>query len=248
MKREELVINTLVFLEALKEGTLQQDLLPLLHNIGIGKVEVRREFIKDFDKELKAIREKAEEYHMELYYSVPGYVYGNGEILYSQITEYFKEAEAMNCHKVKLCIGDYDKVTGKDAGKLKELCEEYDVLLTVENDQTPENGRSEKIVKFLKEISAFGSEILTTFDIGNWLWQKEDPLANAKLMKQYVAYIHLKDVKGGEYPQAVLLDQGDIDWRNVLKEFPDVPLALEYPCGADAVEQLKKEIQLVTEN
>lgn len=242
MKKENLVVNTLVFLEQLKQGVSQVKLLDPLYELGVMKVEIRREFIKDFDRELSDIREKAKQYNMEVFYSVPELLYMNGELLYSEVENYFKEAKAMNSQRVKLCIGDYIKVKKEDVTKINHLCEEHNILLTIENDQTESNGRSNKIKQFLEDGSAFGSKILATFDIGNWLWQKEDPMENAKLLKQYVAYIHLKDVKGGENPRVTLLDEGGIDWRTVLSELPEVPLALEYPCGMKASEQLVVEL------
>lgn len=242
MKKEELVINTLVYLEQLKEGTLQENLLEPLYTIGIRNVEIRREFICDFQKELLAIRDKAKQYHINLYYSVPELLYQDGKLLDVNLKAYFMEAETMGACQVKLCIGDYKKLEQNDIIRINQLCEEHNMILTIENDQTPENGRSKKIIDFLKESSSLGGKILATFDIGNWLWQNEDPLNNAKLLKPYVTYIHLKDVKGGKVPQTTLLDEGNINWRDVLNELPQVPIALEYPCGTNPTKQLEDEM------
>lgn len=245
MNRKVLAANTLVFLEQLKQGVLQEEFLEPLHKLGFPIVEIRREFIKDFDKELKAIAEKAEQYQIEIYYSVPELLYNKGKLLYEELEMYFTEAKAMNAKSVKLCIGDFAEVNREDVNKVNQLCENYNILLTIENDQTPDNGRVDKILKFLKAGKDFGSKIYATFDVGNWIYQQEDPLTNAKLLKQYVVYIHLKDVKGGVSPQVVLLDEGDIDWRTVMKELPQVPLALEYPCGTYHQKQLGSEIKKV---
>lgn len=242
MDKENLAVNTLVFLEQLKQGVLQENLLDLLNAMDITKVEIRREFIQNFDRELDAIGNKAKQLNMEVYYSVPELLYKNGEPSFSDLEKYLAEAKVMNATRIKLGIGEYREARNEDISKLNKLCEDYNILLTIENDQTQENGQIHKIKQFLEDVSALGSKILATFDIGNWLWQKEDPMTNAKLLKQYVAYIHLKDVKGGENPQATLLDEGDIEWRQILKELPQVPLALEYPCGSNASEQLAIEL------
>lgn len=248
MKKENLAINTLVFLEQLNQGIPQEKLIETVHKLGISKIEIRREFIRDFDKELDAIYEKSKQYGMEVYYSVPELLYEGGNLLFSKLETYFNEAKLMNATRIKLCIGDYSEVKKEDVEKINELIKKDNILLTVENDQTAENGWGRKIKKFLDESSALGGKILATFDIGNWLWQKEDPMVNAKLLKEYVGYIHLKDVKGGINLTTVLLDQGDIDWRMVLTELPNVSLALEYPCGMQASEQLVLEIQKITKS
>lgn len=248
MKKENFVVNTLVFLEQLKQGVKQEELLQILNEKNITKVEIRREFITNFEQELSSIGKKAKNYNMEVYYSIPGLLYQKGEISFKEVENYFKEAKIMNATRVKLCIGEYIEVRSEDITKLNKLCDDYNILLTIENDQTLDNGRSHKIKQFLEECSGLGSKILATFDVGNWVWQKEDPMTNAKLLKQYVAYIHLKDVKEGNSPQAVILDEGDIDWRVILAELPEVPLALEYPCGSNVSEQLEKEIAKLSIN
>lgn len=242
MKKEDLVINTLVYLEQLEEGTLQEVFLEQLNNIGISNIEIRREFIQDFTKELLSIREKASKYNMNIYYSIPELLYKDGNLLEENLKRYLSEAKTMGAKQIKLCIGDYQKVERNHILIINQLCEEYNIVLTVENDQTEDNGKSEKIYNFLKESRSIGGKILATFDIGNWVWQQEKPMNNAKLLNTFVTYIHLKDVKGGSNPKTTLLDQGEIDWRGVLKELPRVPVALEYSCGTNPTKQLEVEL------
>ena len=242
MRKEDLVINTLVYLEQIKEGKLQEELLEPLNSIGIANVEIRREFICDFTKELLNIREKATKYKMNIYYSIPELLYKDGYLLEEDFKKYLLEAKTMGAKQIKLCIGDYQKVENGHILKINQLCEEYNIVLTVENDQTEDNGKSEKIYIFLKESRSIGGKILATFDIGNWVWQQEKPLNNAKLLNSFVTYIHLKDVKGGSNPKTTLLDEGEINWREVLKELPQVPVALEYSCGTNPTKQLELEL------
>jgi sugar phosphate isomerase/epimerase len=229
MKKNELVINTLVFASDYKNGVTQTQMMDILKNVGITKVEVRREFMKDIEKENKEIGEKAKENHMDVFYSVPEYLYIDKKLQLTSIEQYFKEAKDMGCHRVKVATGDYGTVKQEDMAALNSLLEKYEIKLTVENDQTKENGR-----------------IGMTFDIGNWIWQKEDPLNNAKRLSEYVSYIHLKDVADADKPYTTYLNEGGIGWRSVMDVLPsDVPLALEYPCGDQTAKQLEKEIRKV---
>lgn len=248
MDKNLLVINTLVFLNQLKDGVPQCEMLDVINRLGIKKAEVRREYIKNFDLELNNIKKKASDLDIELFYSVPDLLYKNGELQHENIEAYFKEAFAMGCPNVKMNIGNYNTVTLEDITRMNKLCSQYHIKLTVENDQSEENGRAAKIKAFVEMFKQLGGDISVTFDVGNWIWQNQDPIENAKQLKEYVTYIHLKDVLAKEKPETALLNEGNIDWKSVLDILPqDVPLALEYPCGADAAKQLVKELDKLLE-
>jgi sugar phosphate isomerase/epimerase len=242
MDKNNIVINTLVFLDDLNKGTKQSILLRDIYGLGASKAEVRREFIKDFQTELQEIKAVSEELKIELYYSVPGYLFKNGELNTEEIEGFFIEARKMGCRNVKLNIGDYNELTPGDSSAINSLCDKYSIKLTVENDQTEANGRVDKIERFLKAAGDLSIKVSCTFDMGNWLWQGEDPMGNAYRLKPYVTYIHLKDVGMDGKPHAVLLNQGEVPWRDILKVFDgNVPTALEYPCSPDAISMLKIE-------
>ena len=238
MNKNQLVVNTLVFLNDLKNGINQSLIMDTINDLGIKNIEVRREFIKDFDKELETIREKSKLYNMNIYYSVPEWMYKENKLLVDDIEKYLKEAKKMNCHQVKLNIGQYDEVTVEDIEILNKFSGKYKVKLTVENDQTSLNGKSEFINKFLVQAKKLGGDITFTFDIGNWVFQEEDPLKNAALLKSFVTYIHLKDMD--KERNNVLLNEGVIDWEKVIDKLPkDLPIALEYPCNTKEILQLE---------
>lgn len=248
MEKKLLVINTLVFLDQQKAGVPQSEMLDVISRLGINKAEVRREYISNFELELTCIKKKASELHMELFYSVPDVLYKNNELQYQNIENYFREAFTMGCPNVKMNIGSYKAITSEDVSRVNKLCEEYHIKLTVENDQTEENGKAEKIKTFVEKFKQLGGNISITFDVGNWVWINQDPLGNAKLLKEYISYIHLKDVLRKEKPETVLLGEGDINWKSILDILPqDVPIALEYPCGTDAERQLAIELNKVLE-
>jgi sugar phosphate isomerase/epimerase len=207
MEKNNIVINTLVFLDDLKNGVKQSDLLKSIHSAGIKNAELRREFIKNFDAELNEIKAVSKELKITLFYSVPDYLYINGALNVNKIEHYFMEANKMACENIKLNIGDYNSISPEDVSIINSLCSKYSIVLTVENDQTKENGRVEKINEFLQLAKKLGMKLGCTFDIGNWLWQKQDPIENANILKPYVTYIHLKDVVSWDKPQAVYLDE-----------------------------------------
>lgn len=248
MKKSNIVINTLVYLNELKNGERQSNLLKQIHSLGMSKAEVRREFISNFQTELQEIRVISEELQMELFYSVPSYLYVESKLNVKDIEQSFYEASIMKCRNVKFNIGDYTDISAENVYKLNSLCDKYSVKLTVENDQTEENGQVDKIYTFLQSAQSMGMKVSCTFDIGNWLWQKEDPIENSYKLKPYVTYIHLKDAYVKDKPEATLLGQGVIPWRSILEIFDkSIPVAIEYPCSPDTYATLKEEINKLQE-
>lgn len=242
MKREKIVINTLVLLEDLKSGVPQSLIIDKVNDIGIKNVEIRREFIKNFDEEVLNIREKANKYNMRIFYSVPELLFKANKLRVKEIEGYFNEAYNMSSHNIKMIIGEIDELTEEDVNIINDLCEKYAIKLTVENDQTPENGRAEKIYSFLKRNKELGGNISFTFDVGNWIFQDEDPIKNAERLKEFVTYVHLKNAT--EDRKNTLIDKGILNIEKILINLPNnLPMALEYPCGS--IEEINSEIEKI---
>lgn len=227
MKKDQIVINTLVYLEDLQAGVPQSEMLDWVHELGLKNIEVRREFIKD-RQELLDIKNKAEQYGMNIFYSVPDVLYENNQLKSETLEMYCKEAYDMNGHAIKLNIGEYDQVSEANLKTITGLTEQYNLKITVENDQTESNGRSQKIFQFLTEVKQQGGPITFTFDIGNWLFQGEDPVENAELLQSFVTYIHIKDID--QEKNTRLLNDGLVDWKKIIGILPKyIPAAIEYP-------------------
>lgn len=239
MDNEKLVINTLVFIDDLKSGVPQSIIIDKVQELGIKNVEVRREFIKDFTREIVDIKEKTNKYKINLFYSIPEWIFKENKLRDKEIEGYFIEANKMNCENVKLNIGEVNELLIEDVNKIEELCKKYNINLTIENDQTFENGRAEKIYKFLKRNRELGGSISFTFDVGNWIFQNEDSIINAEILNEFVTYIHLKNVD--ENRGNTLIDKGILNLKNILDKLPkDLPMAIEYPCYS--IDELRLEI------
>lgn len=239
LNKDQIVINTLVFLEQHQLGIPQSAMIDWVNESECKNIEIRREFIRDFNAELNDIKTKSEQYGISVFYSIPDVLYENHKLKSERFELYCKEAEKMNCHSIKLNIGDFDNVSLEDLKAITEQLEKYSVTLRVENDQTESNGKASKIYHFLSLVKQLGGDISFTFDIGNWLFQNEDPFENAKLLRQFVTYIHIKNLDRSK--NTVLLNEGIIDLKNVLNQFSnDVPIAIEYPIISK--EQLDSEI------
>lgn len=231
MKKKLIVLNTLVFSEYIKNGFKQEQLFEFVDSCNVSNIEVRREYIKDLDSELDAISKVAKKMNINIFYSVPKTIFVDGKVDKKNLNKYLKEAKQMNCNDVKLNIGNYGDYKGNLKEDLKEISDS-NINITVENDQTYENGTYKNIFRFLNDCKVKNIDIGYVYDIGNWYWVSEDEIENAKKLKEFTTYIHLKDIKKTNDCNITLpLDKGNIKWREVMDILPkNIPVGLEYPC------------------
>lgn len=228
MKNTDLVFNTLVAQEKINSGLTQLETFDYIVDLGFNSIEVRREYFKNIDSEVEAIAKYSKEQNITILYSVPEVIFlENGE-LNPNIEQYFTEACNLHATHVKMTIGNYQNK--KQLQNLK-IINEQPFNFTVENDQTEQSGIINNILKFLTEAEQSGINIGYTYDLGNFRYVGESEIVGAEALKDYVKYIHLKNVtRENDLLRATSLEQGDINWRKVTMLLPnDVPVALEYP-------------------
>lgn len=244
---KEIVINLLAFADAVAKGSKQAELFSEVASLGVAKVEVRREWIKDFSAELTEMRKRAEELGLEVYYSIPAVLFKAGKLDCDKVLKVFQEAKRLGATRVKFAVGEFDSMS--DLSTLHKLIEEYGLFVTVEGDQSAANGRIEPILALLRACHESKVPVYNTFDVGNFVWVGQEPLYNAVQLAPYVRYIHLKDVEmTPQGPQVRNLDAGHINWRAALRLLPkDVPFGIEFPCGAQPCQLLAKTIQQIRE-
>lgn len=223
-----IVLNLLVFDEQVKNGNLQSNLISEGIKLGFNQFEVRREYFSNIEKESIDIKKLADNFDLELFYSVPDEVFKQGEIN-TNLQTYLEEAKAFGAKHIKWNIGDFENFKGE----LTELTvlTNQGIEVNIENDQTELSGKIKAIEAFMKAVTKVGVNIGYVYDLGNWPFVEEDETEAAKKLAQYVKYIHVKDVKKQQNkPLVKPLDHGDIDWRACLAILPsDVPIAIEYP-------------------
>lgn len=228
----KLVLNFLVFADRVANGELQSELLPDIVDLGFSQVEIRREYFRNIQEEIPVIQKEAKRLHLTLFYSVPDEVYVDGQIN-PNLSQYLDEAKKMGVTHVKWNIGDFNGDLHED--ELSTLLD-YGIGISIENDQTQTSGTIKAITTFMKAINKTDLDLGYVYDLGNWRFVGEDEIEAAKRLKEYVRYIHVKDVRyEKQKPQATSLDHGEIDWRKALQMLPqEVPVAIEYPTTLNA--------------
>lgn len=94
------------------------------------------------------------------------------------------------------------------------------MTLTIENDQTPENGTLDCTVASLRHIKELGGNIGYTFDLGNWFWRGENAGEAFAQLLPAITVFHLKNVNGAatrEELATTMLEDGVIDWKTMLR-------------------------------
>lgn len=225
----------------------QAELARIAALAGADGVEFRAELQRGGADELPAQREVVREHGLAVVWSSPDGLWdADGRLATAAIARAFDMARALGAGRVKMSLGGYRSGAALDA--LLPWLQRGDIELIVENDQTDAAGTLPPLLDFFERCQALGQRVPMTFDIGNWCWTGEDPLAAARVLGRQVGYIHCKGVQ--RLPAqwvAVPLQASAAPWRSVLRQLPGgVPRAIEYPLqGDDLVPLTRAQLALL---
>lgn len=155
-------------------------------------------------------------------------------------------ARRLRSPRLKMSIGGFAAAVGLDV--LRERLGQAGVELLIENDQTPSAGTLPALERFFAAADAAGLDLGMTFDLGNWHWLGEDPLAAARTLAPRVRYVHVKGVQR-ERARWVAVPPAEslAPWRTLLRALPaGLPWAIEYPLvGDDPVAVVRAQLALL---
>ncbi len=217
---------------ALEQG--QAALAEIAALAGADGVEYRGELQRAEPGELAGQRSVAQEHGLSTVWSSPEGMWDAVGVLDTGALERaFAVAQELGAYRVKMSLGGY--ACGCDLKPLQPWVMRADIELVVENDQTEQAGTEGPLEDFFRRTRALGWRIPMTFDMGNWHWTGEDPLACAQAFGSQVGYVHAKGVyKRAQDWVAVPLSESQAAWRAVFRKLPaDVPRAVEYPLQGD---------------
>ena len=225
----------------------QAELAGIAAAAGADGVEYRGELQRGGDAEVQEQGSVARSHGLAVVWSSPEGVWGSdGTPDLAAVARAFDTAEALGARRVKMSLGAYRPGVALDA--LLPWLQRGDIELVVENDQTAGAGTVPPLHDFFARSAALGRRVPMTFDMGNWCWTGEDPLAAAHALSERVGYIHCKGVQ--RLPAkwvAVPLEDSCAPWRSVLRRLPaDVPRAIEFPLqGDDLVGVTRRHLELL---
>lgn len=242
----QLAVNMLAYESVVNEQTSQAAFFSEIKELGIMKIEVRREYVQN-QKDLEEIKHKAAALDIELFYAVPETLFEGGQLLpLSKLEGFFKEAQFLGAKQVKFTAGYATELDQEELDQLKQLLSTYGIEnLTLENGQDPSFAKAETVKDFVQTLRDMGLPVTITFDTGNCLYVEENPLDSFMLLKEAVSYVHLKDVSKATLTPT-LNGEGDVPTKEILEQVPSsVNVAIEYPLGDTPTETLKQEINKI---
>lgn len=211
---------------------------------GADGVEVRGEMLRAPAAELAELRGRA-----AVYSSPDGLFDVDGALDAAALDEGLRRADALQAPRLKMAIGAFDAArSAAGLAALRARLSAQRVELVIENDQTERAGTVGALQRFFAAQDEAGLELGMTFDMGNWHWLGECPLAAARVFAPRVRYVHCKGVqRRPDKWVAVPLAASAAPWRAVLRALPaEVPHAIEYPLvGDDLVAVTRTELDFV---
>jgi sugar phosphate isomerase/epimerase len=249
MEREVIVVTAAYGREKIAALGGQQAVVPIVAAAGADGVEIRRELFSDKElQSLPALGKAIADARLTAFYSVPEALFTEQGELNPHLDRHLVEAEQLNAQRLKYSLGHYQ--CGFDASALREKLAGQPVQLVVENDQT-DCGTLAALEGYARDGGEARADSGLTFDMGNWLWVGDEPIAAAQRLSPYVTYIHVKTAaRKGHAWQAVALDDADNLWRETLALLPrEVPRGIEFPLeGDDLVAVTRHYVDLLKED
>lgn len=236
MKKEDIIVNSIVFLKDLQAGKSQEELLAAVHDLGFRRFEVRREFIGDKTAELPQLKQKADSCGISLFYSINEDLFVNGKIN-PLLPVLFEEARTLAAPFIKLNTGDSRGVTSQELKKLSDFPLD-EIGIRVENNQTPLHASLANCQHTMNLIKAADLPISFVFDTGNWAWVHESVEQAKDALASVTTYLHCKNYKLVNHKPQISssLFDGELDICQLREAFPSLEyLALEYPSTAEVL-------------
>lgn len=236
MNRQAIILNTIVFQEQLEQGLGQADLLELVQTLGLKRLEIRSEFLRGGQEELRDIRRRADQLGIALFYSA-NVDFLQGDRVNPDLAKYCQEAEQLGAPFLKVNIGDAGAISRETLEKWwTSFSSKMDIRL--ENNQDPLAARLTNCQRVMKLIHEASLPLSFIFDTANWVFVGDSPVEAAELLGPVTSYLHCKNVqKEGDALRVSSFFDGELDLASLLEAFPNVEyLALEYPASLQRVE------------
>ena len=244
--------NTPVYICAnalVRQGIPLNTAIHLAREAGADGFELRRELLPATvtTEDMQRTRAALEELPLPPIYSSPQPTFLRGSFECEPVKCALAEARAFGCRAVKLAPGDtlrpddtaFDALCATAAAE--DAAASMPILL--ENDQTPVSADLEAWERLFERARACQCALGMTFDMGNWSCLAMDSTQAARVLGQYVVYVHTKAVRR----------EGDTwvsePFRPVPAPHPalaslpqSAPRAIEFPVPASGYNALVEEL------
>lgn len=242
------VLNTIAYGDLMAQESFGQlDMIDSVKGLGFDYIELRSEYFDGSDQELVDLKAANQEAGLTVFLSVPAPLFEEG-LLNPELENYFELAQAVGAIQLKVNLGAYNQETvATDMTLVNNLIDRFGISLTLENDNTQATGASDYFKAFLQDNG--NDKVGMCFDVGNFLYYDENPVAAVKKVLPFVHYVHLKQVEQATNTSLAGLSVGDVDIVAVLKEVDQaIPVAVECQYKASDIMEVEGQIKNDIEN
>ena len=219
----------------------QAGFIDLLADANVSTIELREELGLPDDKTALATAIHARDLSC-VYSSTLQLWDADGHLQAPALATALDRAQACGARHLKVSLGFYP--ADADLAALGDLLQGQPVRLLVENDQTPQGGKIERLAQFFQAAHSGDVAVGMTFDIGNWQWQAQSMFDALAQLGQYVEYVHCKGVQlnpAGKLVATPPLARDLYLWEQVLQRVrPGVLRAIEFPLQGDDLPEVTR--------
>ncbi|MFE0441121.1 sugar phosphate isomerase/epimerase family protein [Aerococcus sp. NPDC058936] len=242
------VLNTIAYGDLLAQDDFGQlDMIDSVKGLGFDYIELRSEYFDGSDQELADLKAANKEAGLTVFLSVPATLFEEG-LVNPELEKFFELAQAVGAVQLKVNLGTYSPETvAEDMTLVNNLIDRFGISLALENDNVQATGASNYFKAFLQDNG--NDKVGMCFDVGNFLYFNEDPVAAVKNVLPLVYYVHLKQVEQATNTSLAGLSVGDVDIFAVLKEVDQaIPVAVECQYKASDISEVEGQIKNDIEN
>jgi len=254
----KLFLSTVIWESALRKNMTQIEILEIAHELGFAGIEFRP-FWKDTVAEVPIIAGKLIQHGLEATYACNDSLLSNTvEGTLSAIEGISKSlliANKLNAKilRTNLAASDFDKdfisaQWWKDAiAVIIKQASSLNIIIAVENGPDISRGDPKLLHQILSECDS--SWLRLTYDTGNWLYTSHNPNQAFELLKDYIGYVHIKDIlyENGNlkhtYPGSGIIDL--IDLINQLQTVYKGIYTLEFPGADNPLDRIKQSLSFL---
>ncbi len=150
-------------------------------------------------------------------------------------------ANKLKCCNVKMTIGNHEAVDQVNFDRVTQQLDQYNITLTLENDQSQTTGNPDIIKDVLDTLNQRGLAVGLTFDTGNWLIAGENIDEAYDKLKDQIQFLHIKNIY--ENHETSLFDDGIIDIEHYFGNYPNIiEYAMDESLWAKQIEMIDHKI------
>lgn len=212
----------------------QSKAVELSARAGAKGIEIRQELFGPLDTPLDALATTIKTHGLSCHYSTTELVW-LGDRLNDNLRTSIETAQQLGASLLKVAIGklpESPEVQAQTLSRFAQWLEGSALTVAIENDQTPDGGVPDELLKAYAAFQAAGIKTGLVVDTGNWQWVGINSSEAARKLGKKVCYVHCKGVKKegqnlhAAPPSATELAQ----WSSYWSAFPSgIPRAIEFP-------------------